>query len=152
MKRIISILMLGVLCTVLVACSSDETEDSSIGDNITVSDSETEIEPVEAERQYDVQLVMVLGDGVNIRTGAGTDYNVYTQAYTGDYFELTVEGESWHQIVYEGNVAFISANYSVVKTLDSKVAYAYLNGEEYDDATVADTDDDTDTSSDETTE
>lgn len=151
MKRIISLLLLSVLCTSLVACSSNEesTDDATeTNGNISVSGgSTTDVEPVEAERSYQIQLVSIDGTSVNIRLGPGTSYDKVTQASTGEYFELTEAGDEWNQIVYNGTEAYVSSAYSSVIAVDYSDLDSYIDG------TIDTSDDDaTDESTDETDE
>lgn len=53
----------------------------------------------------------VTGNGVNIRSGPGTNYNVLGSANSGTVFTVTGTSGSWYQISYNGQTAYIISDY-----------------------------------------
>ena len=65
-------------------------------------------------KEYEAPVTMYTSDTVNVRSGAGTDYDKVGKLRWGK--ELTVTGETdngWYEVVYEGITAFIKGDYMV---------------------------------------
>ena len=88
----------------------------------TVADSEEEPEVTEPEPQKDL-LGRTNTDGVNIRSGAGTDPDVLGMAALGDEYKvINSHANGWIEIEYKGSVGYIFGEY-----LD----FYYMSGGEY---------------------
>lgn len=67
----------------------------------------------------------VTDNGVNIRTGAGTEYSVSGKLYQGDKIKVTERLGDWYKCDYNGWQVCVSANYiNVEKVAD---AHVYTN-------------------------
>ncbi len=83
--------------------SQDETENGDEDDVNGEEDDDTEDEVV---------IMYVTGNGVNVRKGPGTSYDVIAQLNKND--EVIIDGEAvdgWQKIIYNGSEAYISAKY-----------------------------------------
>ena len=93
--------------------SSNETEDEGDETEDNVDDNEEDVD--------DVIIMYVTGNGVNIRKGPGTNYEVIAQLNKND--EVIIDGEAvdgWQKIIYNEAEAYISAKYlSTEKAEDS---------------------------------
>ncbi len=54
---------------------------------------------------------------LNIRSGPGTNYDVIGRAYANEKFTVITEyyTEDWHQVEYDGGIAYIHADYLIVQ-------------------------------------
>ncbi len=88
----------------------------------TVADTEEEPEESEPEPQKDL-LGRSNTDGVNIRSGAGTDHDVLGMAALGDEYKvISSHANGWIEIEYKGSTGYIFGEY-----LD----FYYMSGGEY---------------------
>lgn len=79
------------------------------------SEEEPEEEPQPAQAQY----VMVITDGLNVRTGAGTGYASLGQADKDTLLQYDGTVGSWYKTTYRNSIAYISAKsgYTVLVTM-----------------------------------
>ena len=62
---------------------------------------------------------------MNIRASASTSGNVVGSAYVGDKLSLIQKGTSWHTVLHEGKVAYVSAAYFSTTPVASTPTTAY---------------------------
>lgn len=75
---------------------------------------ETPIPPVLPKAKY----IKCTGGSVNIRAGAGTGFSVIGSAEKGGMYALTGKSGNWYKTYYRGKVAYISASYASVFSLE----------------------------------
>ena len=80
----------------------------------TTPSPETSDDPVMQTAQY----IRCIGDNVNIRSGAGTDYAVLGSAKKGTMYAIIGKSGSWYKTYYRNKVAYIYASYASVVTLE----------------------------------
>lgn len=116
MKKWVSLLLAVLFCLVLSGCGKDEPE-------ATPTPSESFYEPVEPSEEPTPEPVYVkigtvhnVDSFLNIRSGPGTAYDVLGKAYPNDRFLILSEfySESWHQVEYDGGIAYIHADYLII--------------------------------------
>lgn len=71
---------------------------------------EEEVQP-ETPAVTRVRYVMVTGEGVNIRSGAGTGYSSLGSAEKDTLYALISESDGWYKTSYRNKTAYISAQY-----------------------------------------
>ncbi len=64
------------------------------------------------------EYVTCTGNAVNLRAGAGTDFKVVGSAEKGTMYAITEKTGNWYKTYYRGNVAYISASYASVFSLE----------------------------------
>ena len=75
--------------------------------------NETEI-PVEVPKVLTVSYINVKSDGVNIRSGAGTNYSSRGTAEKSTMYALNDSTGGWYKTGYKNNTAYISSKYCEV--------------------------------------
>ena len=75
---------------------------------------EEETKPVVRTTSY----IRCTGESVNIRSGAGTDFTVVGQAEKGTMYAIIGKTGNWYKTYYRNKVAYISASYASVFTLE----------------------------------
>ena len=78
--------------------------------NETIPDST----PVKQNAQY----IRCTGDSVNVRSGAGTGYTVLGRAEKNTSYVVLGKTGDWYKTYYRGKIAYISASYVSVFTLE----------------------------------
>ncbi len=115
-----------------VACSSGEDEDFNISvDSSNSSDtSDTVVTslPISAGRNIDISLIKCLSDQVNIRSGPGTEHQIVGTANANAYFKYTITEGSWHKIIFNGQDAYISSNFSQIESMNLALAEPIMKG------------------------
>ena len=71
-------------------------------------------EPVKTKAQY----IRLTGEGVNIRSGAGTSYKVLSTGNEGSMYALIEKTGSWYKTYYRNQTAYISTSYAAVVNLE----------------------------------
>lgn len=142
MKKITYLFLALCVSLTMVACSNS-SEDSSSSSEVSESSEIASGTMVEAGRDVSVSVLRVTGEGVNIRSGASTDSEILTQASQNTYFTILSEGDTWNKIEYDGQEAYIHADYSTIEKYSAEEV-ADLVGYSLDE----DTDEDTDESAD----
>lgn len=98
---------------------SDEGNQTEIGDgNEDISEEKNESEEIipassETTERTNVTAtyIKVTGDGVNIRSGAGTGYSVLGTAEKDTLYALEGAGGGWYKTLYKNGTGYISAKY-----------------------------------------
>lgn len=75
--------------------------------------------PVQKKAEY----IRCVGNNVNVRTGAGTNFSVLGQAEAGTMYAVIGKSGNWYKTYYKNQVAYLYAEYASVFTLqkaDSK--------------------------------
>ncbi|MBQ8343091.1 MAG: C40 family peptidase [Clostridia bacterium] len=96
---------------------ADAPTDSEISSDISSvisSESTPETPPVPQNAQY----IRCTGDSVNLRSGAGTGYAVLGTAEKNTAYVVLGKSGGWYKTYYRGKVAYISASYASVFTLE----------------------------------
>lgn len=78
--------------------------------------------PEESEEQPSVQTVTyikVTSDSVNLRTGAGTSYNIAGTAEKNTLYAALGKAGDWYKTYYKNSVVYISAKYCTVVQLET---------------------------------
>ena len=70
--------------------------------------------PVQEKAQY----IRITGNSVNVRSGAGMGYKVLTSSKEGTMYALIEKTGSWYKTYYRNQVAYISASYAAVISLE----------------------------------
>lgn len=74
---------------------------------------------IEIPQVLTVSYVNVLSDGVNIRSGAGTDYSVRGSAQKATMYALNGSSGGWYKTGYKNKPAYISNKYCEVVEMES---------------------------------
>lgn len=101
------------------SAASEDSEASSTAENSTQAASITipfVVVPELTVRFVDmVQVVNVQeGSSLNVREGPGTSYPALGSAKPGDRFEYLGESEGWRKIIFGGEEAYVSPEFSEV--------------------------------------
>lgn len=77
-------------------------------------------QPQEPELPTKAQYVRVLTNDLNVRTGAGTDYNTLGQVEKGVLLTLKGKTGNWYETTFRGQTAYVSAseNHTTLMELD----------------------------------
>ncbi len=94
-------------------------EESSSNEEETPAETPPAVEilpttPVISQAEY----IKTTGKSVNIRSGAGTSFSVLGSADEGGMYALTGKSGSWYKTYYRGKVAYISASYATVFSIE----------------------------------
>jgi hypothetical protein len=66
--------------------------------------------------EYETAVTMYASDTINVRTGAGTDYDRLGRLSWGSQLEVTGETDNnWYEVSYKGNTGYISGDYVVTE-------------------------------------
>ena len=109
--------------TALTACKNDTSptvleSSSQISAILPETDGETEAPPVVTPIPQNAQYIRCTGDSVNLRSGAGTQYSVLGTAEKNTSYVLLEKTGGWYKTYYRGKIAYISASYASVFTLE----------------------------------
>ena len=64
--------------------------------------------------EYETPVTMYTSDTVNVRSGAGTDYDKVGKMRWGNQLQVTGETDNgWYEVIYDGITAFIKGDYIV---------------------------------------
>ncbi len=80
------------------------------------TESETKVSPRTAYSavEYEAPVTMYTSDTVNVRAGAGTDYDKVGKLRWGNQLQVTGETDNgWYEVIYDGITAFIKGDYMV---------------------------------------
>ena len=61
--------------------------------------------------------IQCIGDNVNIRSGAGTNYSILGQAEEGTMYAIISKTGNWYKTYYKNQIAYLYASYTSVFTL-----------------------------------
>lgn len=118
-----------------------EWEEEQVGETVPPTDVESEIELPETSEKDDtsqtipeetpepepapapvvktVSYVVVTADGVNIRSGAGTNYTAVASAEQDTLYEFIDLKNGWYQTTYRNKTVYISSKYCREITIDA---------------------------------
>lgn len=65
---------------------------------------------------------VVLTDSLNIRIGAGTSYDSIGKLNYGDTVDITGTINGWYEILYQGDLAYVSSDYVSIAVKDAELA------------------------------
>lgn len=87
----------------------------------TAEDAEEALPPLENDKQTTFGAVMIMGEPVNVRSGADMDADVIGRVHKGTVLALLRNGEEngFYMVSYSGNPAYVSSELSVVLSGDS---------------------------------
>ncbi len=74
--------------------------------------------PEEIPVAQTVSYISVMSDGVNIRTGAGTNYSSVAKAEKSTLYTYLGEENGWYKTKYRNKIVYISKKYCVVTQMD----------------------------------
>ncbi len=94
--------------------SSSSNPSSSSSSSESEKDSAETMQPTTTYQQY----IRCTGNNVNLRSGAGTDYAVLGSAEKGTVYAVIGKTGSWYKTYYRNKVAYISASYASVLSLE----------------------------------
>lgn len=94
----------------------DSSENSS-GDSNDIENPEDTIPSPTPQKTY-TKYIRCTAENVRIRAGAGTNYSVIGIAEKGTVYALNTTESGWHQTYYQGKIAYISASYTAVFSLE----------------------------------
>lgn len=99
------------------AVAETETDVNEIVKTISVSQQEATVEltrTVFTVTEYDKPVTKYASDTVNVRSGAGTDYDKVGKLAWGSTVEVTGETDNeWYEVSFKGTTAFIKGEYIV---------------------------------------
>lgn len=124
MKKWLCIVMAALLASALCACGSGESETSD-GSGSSLAEIVARPTPeTNSSTSEQVEILVVTADGVNIRSDASTDSDVVSVASKDEAFYLVQKdaADGWHKIKYEGQEAYISADFSEVSSVTAEEA------------------------------
>ena len=112
----------------LTACKEEATAppqtESSVENSVSeetppVVDAPTEEEEVAPPTPIveTTEYIRCTGNGVNLRSGAGTNYTVLGQAHEGESYAVLGKNGNWYKTYYRGKTAYLYAEYATVFTL-----------------------------------
>jgi len=113
MKKWVSLLLAVLFCLVLTGCGKEEPEATPTPSADFYEPVEPSEEPTPGPVYVKIGTVHNVDSFLNIRSGPGTAYDVLGKAYPNDRFLILSEfySESWHQVEYNGGIAYIHADY-----------------------------------------
>lgn len=65
---------------------------------------------------------IVCTDSLNVRTGAGKEYSSVGKLNSGDTVDVTAVLNGWYEILYLGNLVYVSSDYISVASRDTELA------------------------------
>ena len=99
-KRIAALLLAAVLAVSLAACGQ-QTDADPVDTPTTTTTTATVAKPT----------YYVTATSLNVRKGPGADREIVGSLYSGDVVEVLVIEDGWCRILYEGQEAYVSADY-----------------------------------------
>lgn len=119
MKKWISILLIICLCFTLLGCGKDKTKEPLASPSEEPQEVEEEPTPEPEPVYILIGTVYDVETFLNIRSGPGTSYDVIGRAYANEKFTVLTEyyTETWHQIEYEGGIAYVHSDYLIVQEI-----------------------------------
>lgn len=148
MKKWRSIIIILLVCLTLSGCGKkDEKKPEATPSEEPIVNSE---EPTPKETATPEPVYVLIGTVhnvdtfLNIRSGPGTNYDVIGRAYANEKFTVITEyyTEEWHQVEYDGGIAYIHADYLIVApVLVEDASGGYSSGTQEDDSGGTQSDD-----------
>lgn len=93
-------------------------EEQTPEENETFSVEEEETQEPQEPQTATAQYIRVTGDGVNIRTGAGTSYASLGAAEKATLYACLGEENGWYKTYYKNTAAYISSKYCELEELE----------------------------------
>lgn len=98
--------------TVPVTASADTG--TSVVSLATETPAQVSPKTVYSVMEYETPVTMYTSDTVNVRAGAGTDYDKVGKLRWGNQLQVTGETDNgWYEVIYDGITAFIKGDYMV---------------------------------------
>jgi|GEM_PF-818080 len=115
MKKLRSMFIMFLICLTLFGCGKDKEPVATPSEEPNVSE-EPSPEPSPEPVYVLIGTVRNVDTFLNIRSGPGTNYDVIGRAYANEKFTVITEyyTEEWHQVEYDGGIAYIHADYLAV--------------------------------------
>ncbi len=107
-----NLILIAIVLLVLLACSFVVAEEASASTIGVVIDTE--------------------GEGLNVRSGPGSDYNIIDSLWDGDEVVIIEKAGDWYKINHNGIIGYSSAAYIKVKENEADKDYVY--NEDFEDA------------------
>lgn len=95
---------------------SQESSSSTSPPNESSSKEEEEVTP--PPKPAKASYIQCVGDNVNIRSGAGTNYSILGQAEAGTMYAVISKTGNWYKTYYKNKIAYLYASYTSVFTLE----------------------------------
>lgn len=113
MKRAWIALFALLLCITLAGCGNDNAKTTPKASETPAPSEEPTPTPTQEPVYVKIGTVHDVDSYLKIRSGPGTEYDVLGKAYSGDRFLVLTEyySDSWHQIDFNGGIAYVHANY-----------------------------------------
>jgi len=119
LNAIMAVLTIGIVVLVVLIAKRGPKPTVTEEDltNVVVSNNETEIPTAISENKIDMEPDIVCSPdksstSVNVRSGAGTDYERIGSAYPDfEYVVLSIKDNGWTEIEYDDGNGFISSDY-----------------------------------------
>lgn len=109
-KRAVALLLSAVMAVSLTACGSEEDAPPAVT-TTTVTATTTTAKPV----------YYVTATSLNVRKGPGGEHEIIGSLYNGDVVEVLAIEDGWCRILYEGQEAYVSADYIGQKEANTTV-------------------------------
>lgn len=110
--------------------SSSNSSSSNTPDTPSLENKPTVSPPNESSSKEEVEVapsppkperagyIQCIGNNVNIRSGAGTNYSVLGQAEEGTMYAIISKTGNWYKTYYKNQIAYLYASYTSVFTLE----------------------------------
>lgn len=131
MKKLFILTAAVLLLMSVCACSDKDNEKEQGGEDsnikITVSSGESDTSKT-PNLIKEINVLVVTEDEVNVRSEASTDAESLAVVNSNDCFVLIKENvkEGWHEIQYKEKSAYVSSDYSKVKTVTEEAANSMI--------------------------
>lgn len=103
------------ISTILPDADAPTNSEFSAGGSV---ESSSEIVPETPPAPQSTQYIRCTGDSVNLRSGAGTGYSVLGTAEKNTAYVVLGKTGGWYKTYYRGKIAYISASYVSVFSLE----------------------------------
>lgn len=126
-KKIICLMLALLMVSVLFAgCGNDNTESSSSLPSVVPT-----VEPTAPPVQKAKAVRINASSGLNVRATASGDGEILALAEDDSLLPLLVEDpkDGWYQVMYDGQVAYVSAEYAKVEEITLEEYNKLQNGE-----------------------
>ena len=114
-NKILTVLAATLLSATLGGCAAGGMEE---GKESSPQTSSTEIVSPESPVENTVKYIRASSDGVNIRTGAGTEYASLGTTEKNTLYAYCGKSGSWYKTKYKNRTAYISEKYCTLTEMD----------------------------------
>ena len=114
-NKILTVLAATLLSATLGGCAAGGMEE---GKGSSPQTSSTEIISPESSVENTVKYIRASSDGVNIRTGAGTEYTSLGTTEKNTLYAYCGKSGSWYKTKYKNRTAYISEKYCTLTEMD----------------------------------